>query len=131
MYVSGVLQAAALDVVTQPGVADAPARPPRTSCRPAGTCWSAACGEHAPQAHVEHVPTGGLNLWARLPDGTDVDRLARDCEAAGVIIAAGTEWFPAEPAGPYIRLNYAGPNPGAFPEGARILGQVLDRTAGR
>ena len=60
------------------------------------------------------MPTGGLNLWARLPDGTDVDQFVGDCEAAGVIIAAGTEWFPAEPAGPFIRLNFAGPNPGAF-----------------
>ena len=83
--------------------------------------------EYAPLAHVEHVPRGGLNLWARLPDGTDVGQLVRDCEAEGVIVAAGDEWFPAEPAGPYIRLNYAGPNPGAFQEGARILGRVLER----
>lgn len=83
--------------------------------------------EHAPHAHVEHVPKGGLNLWARLPDGTDLEQLTRDCEAAGVVIAAGTEWFPAEPTGPFIRLNYAGSNPGAFPDGARILGQALDR----
>ena len=94
-------------------------------------CWLSSLRELAPLAHVEHVPTGGLNLWARLPDGTDVDQFVGDCEAAGVIIAAGTEWFPAEPAGPFIRLNFAGPNPGAFREGARILGQVLERTAGR
>jgi DNA-binding transcriptional MocR family regulator len=72
----------------------------------------------------------GLNLWARLPDGTDVGQLARNCERAGVIIAAGTEWFPAEPTGPFIRLNYAGPNPGAFPEGTRIIGQELSRALG-
>jgi DNA-binding transcriptional MocR family regulator len=42
-----------------------------------------------------------------------------------VLIAAGNEWFPAEPAGPFIRLNYSGPNPGAFPDGARIIGQAM------
>ena len=61
----------------------------------------------------------------RLPDGTDVDGLGRDCESAGLIIAPGTEWFPAEPAGPFIRLNYSGPNPAAFPEAARILAEAL------
>jgi DNA-binding transcriptional MocR family regulator len=62
-----------------------------------------------------------------MPDGTDLARLARDCEDAGVVIAAGTEWFPAEPTGPYVRLNYSGPNPGAYPEGARIIGEALSR----
>jgi DNA-binding transcriptional MocR family regulator len=75
------------------------------------------------------VPPGGLNLWARLPDGTDLDQLAQDCERAGVLIAPGTEWFPAEPAGAFIRLNYSGPNPSAFAEGARVLGEALDRTS--
>ena len=130
MYVSGVLQAAALDVVTQPAW-QTHLRGLRHQLQARRDLLVSSLREHAPQAHVEHVPKGGLNLWARLPDGTDVDQLARDCEAAGVIIAAGTEWFPAEPAGPFIRLNYSGPNPGAFPEGARILGQVLDRTVGR
>jgi DNA-binding transcriptional MocR family regulator len=130
MYVSGVLQAAALDVVTQPAWLTH-LRGLRHQLLVRRDLLVSSLREYAPQAHVEHVPTGGLNLWARLPDGTDVHQLVRDCEAAGVIIAAGTDWFPAEPAGPYIRLNYAGPNPGAFREGARILGQVIDRTAGR
>ncbi|GAA4040481.1 hypothetical protein GCM10023063_27550 [Arthrobacter methylotrophus] len=81
------------------------------------------------QAHLSLIPKGGLNLWARLPDGTDLEKLSRDCESAGVIIAVGTEWFPAEPAGPFIRLNFAGPNPAAFAEGARILGQSLERNS--
>jgi DNA-binding transcriptional MocR family regulator len=130
MYVSGVLQAAALDVVTQPAWLTH-LRGLRHQLLVRRDLLVSSLREYAPQAHVEHVPTGGLNLWARLPDGTDVHQLVRDCEAAGVIIAAGTDWFPAEPAGPYIRLNYAGPNPGAFREGARILGQVIDRKAGR
>lgn len=130
MYVSGVLQAAALDVVTQPGW-QTHLRGLRLQLQSRRDLLVSSLREHAPLAHVEHVPRGGLNLWARLPDGTDVDQLVGDCEAAGVIIAAGTEWFPAEPAGPFIRLNFAGPNPGAFREGARILGQVLERTVGR
>lgn len=67
--------------------------------------------DHAPTAHLEAVPQGWLNLWVRLPDTTDLARLVRDCEAAGVITAPGNEWFPAEPTGS-LRLNYSGPNTG-------------------
>jgi DNA-binding transcriptional MocR family regulator len=129
MYVSGLLQAAALDVVTQPGW-QTHLKSLRHQLQSRRDLLLTSLLQHAPQAHVENVPKGGLNLWARLPDGTDVEQLARNCESAGVIIAAGTEWFPAEPAGPFIRLNYAGPNPGAFPEGTRILGRELSRTLG-
>ncbi|WP_454850389.1 aminotransferase-like domain-containing protein [Promicromonospora soli] len=129
MYVSGILQAVALDVVTQPAW--------RTHLRGLRQQLAArrdlllrALEEHVPTARVEAVPHGGLNLWVRLPDTTDVARLVRDCEAAGVVVAAGAEWFPAEPTGAYLRLNYAGPNPGAFPEGARVIGEMLARQAG-
>jgi DNA-binding transcriptional MocR family regulator len=124
MYVSGVLQTAALDVVTQPAWSSH-LRTLRRQLGERRDLLVTALREHAPQADLEQVPAGGLNLWLRLPDGTDVHRLARDCEAAGLIIAAGDEWFPAEPAGPFIRLNYAGPNPAAFPEAARLLGEII------
>jgi DNA-binding transcriptional MocR family regulator len=124
MYVSGLLQAVALDVVSQPGWG--------THLRGLGRQLAArrdllagALGEHVPAARLDSLPRGGLNLWVRLPDSTDLPRLVRDCETAGTVIAAGTEWFPAEPTGAYLRLNYAGPNPGAFPDGARTLGEAL------
>ncbi|WP_405108015.1 PLP-dependent aminotransferase family protein [Micromonospora sp. NBC_01405] len=124
MYVSGVLQAAALEVVTQPAW--------RTHLRGLRHQLAArrdllvgALREHVPDSHLDAVPHGGLNLWLRLPDDTDLMRLARDCEAAGVLVAAGGDWFPAEPTGRYLRLNYSGPNPGAFPDGARAIGQAL------
>lgn len=126
MYVSGLLQAVALDVVTSPGW-QSQLRSLRPQLRARRDLLLASFREHVPSAHIDRVPAGGLNLWARLPDETDLKRLVRDCEAAGVLIAAGTEWFPAEPVGKYLRLNYSGANPGAFPEGARILGDVLTR----
>ncbi|TFB99883.1 PLP-dependent aminotransferase family protein [Cryobacterium mannosilyticum] len=124
MYVSGILQAAALDVVTQPGW-QTHLRNLRPQLRARRDLLLTSLRAHAPDAQIATVPAGGLNLWARLPDATDLDRLVADCEAAGVMIAAGTSWFPAEPTGPFIRLNYSGPNPGAFADGARIIGQAL------
>jgi DNA-binding transcriptional MocR family regulator len=124
MYVSGMLQAVALDVVTQPAW--------RTHLRSLRHHLAArrdllvdALRDHAPTARPDAVPEGGLHLWVRLPDGTDLAGLVRDCEAAGVVVAPGDEWFPAEPTGAYLRLNYSGPNPGAFPDGARIIGRTL------
>ncbi|MFF8287861.1 PLP-dependent aminotransferase family protein [Streptomyces sp. NPDC016309] len=124
MYVSGILQAVALDVVTQPAW--------RTHLRGLRRQLAArrdllvgALAEHVPDARLETVPEGGLNLWVRLPDATDLPRLVRDCESAGVVVAPGGEWFPAEPTGAYLRLNYSGPHPGAFPEGARAIGRAL------
>lgn len=127
MYVSGLLQAAALDIVSQPGW--------RTHLRGLRRQLGArrdllldSLREHCPAAHVEFSPPGGLNLWVRLPDGTDVEQLARACELRGVIVAPGNEWFPAEPSGPYVRLNYSGPEPDRFPEAARVLAEALRST---
>ncbi len=125
MYVSGTLQAAALDVVTQPGW-QPHLRRTREALRDRRDLLLRCLREHAPQAHVEHVPAGGLNLWARLPDGTEVEQLADRCRAAGLMIAPGTEWFPAEPSGPYVRLNFSGPDPSAFGAGAQVLGRMLE-----
>ncbi|WZH51841.1 MAG: PLP-dependent aminotransferase family protein [Nocardioides alkalitolerans] len=124
MYVSGVLQAAALDVVTQPAWRTH-LRQLRGQLRSRRDLLVTSLRAHVPDAHLEQVPSGGLNLWVRLPDGTDVDRLARRCEADGLVIAAGREWFPAEPTGPYVRLNYAGPRPETFEEAMRVLGRNL------
>jgi len=128
MYVSGLLQAAALDVVTQPGW-QTHLRSLRQQLQARRDLLATSIREHVPQAHLDNLPRGGLNLWLRLPDTTDLPRLVRDCGDAGVISAAGTGWFPAEPAGAFIRLNYSGPNPGAYPEGARIIGEALARNS--
>ncbi len=124
MYVSGVLQAAALDVVTQPGWTTH-LRSMRQQLRARRDLLLDSVNAHAPQVHIEHLPVGGLNLWARLPDGTDVDHLVRDSETRGLLIAPGSEWFPAEPSGPHIRLNYSAEDPRRFAEAGEVLGNAL------
>lgn len=124
MYVSGALQAAALDVVTQPAWRTH-LRSLRQQLRSRRDLLIDALREHAPDAHLESIPAGGLNLWLRLPDDTDLVQFARECETRRVIVATGDSWFPAEPPGRYMRVNYSGPNPGAFPEAAEVIGRVL------
>ncbi|WP_433701369.1 PLP-dependent aminotransferase family protein [Nocardiopsis sp. CA-288880] len=130
LYVSGVLQAVALDVVTQPAWRTH-LRGLRHQLAARRDLLAGALREHVPAAHLEALPRGGLNLWVRLPDSTDLARLVADCEDLGVVVAPGDEWFPAEPTGPHLRLNYAGPDPGSFPEGVRALGRALARQAPR
>ncbi|MDJ0334877.1 PLP-dependent aminotransferase family protein [Salinibacterium sp. G-O1] len=125
MYVSGLLQASALDVVTQPAWRSH-LRGFQQQLRARRDLLVTSLRENAPGAHIDRLPVGGLNLWVRLPEGTDVGRIVADCELRGLIIAPGTEWFPAEPSGPFIRLNYSSENPERFPAAARILGEALD-----
>lgn len=124
MYVSGLLQQAALEVLTDPGW-QTHLRRLRGQLRERRALLVDSLIEHAPRLRVDHVPRGGLHLWARLPDNTDTDRLVRDCEARGVYVASGHEWFPAEPSGPYLRLNFTGPNPNGFPAAARTIAATL------
>lgn len=127
MYVSGLLQAAALDILTQPAW-QTHLRSLRAQLKDRRDLLYACLQEHAPALHIDRLPTGGLNLWVRLPDATDPEQFAHDAQRSGVFVAPGTDWFPAEPAGPFIRLSFAGPNPSTFAEAAHILGK-LSRTS--
>lgn len=126
MYVSGMLQAVAVDVVTQPAWRTH-LRNLRSQLAGRRDLMVSALREYAPLAHLEAVPAGGLNLWVRLPDTTNLSRFVRDCETAGVRVAPGSEWFPAEQTGAYIRLNYSGPNAGSFTKAVQIVGHTLER----
>ncbi|GAB3848119.1 PLP-dependent aminotransferase family protein [Nesterenkonia populi] len=128
IYVSGVLQAAALDVVTQPawrthlrGVAQ--------QLRSRRTMLLQALQAHAPQVEVAHVPRGAFHLWVRLPDGVAAEPFAQQLAAAGVGVVPGDELFPAEPTGAHLRLTYAGPAPEKYEEAAQIIGHLLTRWA--
>ena len=93
MYVSSLLQAGGPRCRHPPGVAHAPAQPARAAPGAARSPGE-LLREHAPQADIRLVPTGGFDLWVRLQDGTDVDRLADECERDGLVIAPGANGSP-------------------------------------
>lgn len=124
MYVSGVLQLAALEVVTHPGWRTH-LRGMQRELRARRDLLVAELRARAPQAEIAHLPSGGLNLWIQLPPETDVGRLVPDCERAGLAVADGTEWFPAEPPAPYVRISFSAADPSGFADAARILGAQL------
>lgn len=129
MYVSPLLQAAALDVVSQPAWRRHLARV-SGQLRARRDLLVDAVRTHLPDAAPSTPPGGGLNLWVRLPDATDVHRLVVDCERAGVMVASGDRLFPAEPTGRFIRLSFAGPDPASFGVAVRTIADCLHQQCG-
>ncbi|HWJ65251.1 MAG TPA: PLP-dependent aminotransferase family protein [Nocardioides sp.] len=128
MYVSGLLQQAALEVVSDPGWRSH-LRRLRHQLRERRDLLVDAVRTHAPALDLAAVPAGGLHLWAALPAGTDVARLVRDCAADGVWVSGGDEWFPAEPSGPFLRLTFTGPEPAGYPDAARVVARAVEAQA--
>lgn len=124
MYVSPLLQAAALDVLNTPAWRHHQRALPEQLAHRRDLLVTAV-RDHLPEAVLDRVPHGGLNLWVRLPDATDLGRLVSDCEARSVMIASGDDLFPAEPTGRFLRLNFAGPEPGRYGAALEVVGAML------
>ena len=54
---------------------------------------------------VPFVPTGGMFLWARLPNGLDAADISRRALARGVVLAPGNVFSLSQGAGDYLRFN--------------------------
>ncbi len=128
LYVSGVLQAAALEVVSAPSRA-AHLRSAHAQLRARRDDLARLVVDLLPEGTLTRVPRGGLNLWLRLPEDTAAVELAERCALAGLLVSPGDEWFPTEPTGPFLRLNYSGPHPARFEEAVRLLAGQLERRA--
>ena len=53
------------------------------------------------------VPTAGIFLWCKLPDGIQAAELSKLCLKQGVILAPGNSFSQAENAGQFMRFNVA------------------------
>ncbi|QHN35539.1 aminotransferase-like domain-containing protein [Gordonia pseudamarae] len=124
MYVSPILQAATLDVVLSPAWRTH-RRHLTEALRIRRDLLMDCLHDHVPELTVDRPPRGGLNIWARLPYQVDAGALVRECERHAVVIAAGDEWFPSEPSGPFVRLNFAAPDPARLPDATRVIGTAL------
>ncbi|QNQ90942.1 aminotransferase class I/II-fold pyridoxal phosphate-dependent enzyme [Corynebacterium poyangense] len=124
LYVSGLLQQVAADVVMN-SAWKTHLRHLRSQLAQRRDLLIAALSPLAPALSLVHIPAGGLNLWLRLAEGIDEQDLASRCSSRGTYIAAGQQWFPSDPPGQFIRLNYSSPAPSRFHEGAATMGEVL------
>lgn len=74
-------------------------------------------------------PEGGLYLWCRLPDGMSQSRLLAKSAENGVAFVPGNTFYPGNPSGNFVRLNFTYPDPRQIREGvrrfARAYGEIL------
>jgi DNA-binding transcriptional MocR family regulator len=124
LFVSAPLQHAALDLVSSPGW-QRHLRALNAGLRERRDALTGALAEHFGAGAVWRVPTGGLHLWLRLPDGTDEAGLVAAAARAGVIVSGCGPSFAAEPTGPHLRLTFGGAPPEVLVEGAGRLAALL------
>ncbi|HEU5079382.1 MAG TPA: PLP-dependent aminotransferase family protein [Opitutaceae bacterium] len=76
------------------------------------------------------LPTGGLYLWLRAPEGIDTGlegEFCRACIANGVVYVPGELCFGDEPSRNFVRLSYGVLGEAALQEAGRRFGQVAQR----
>ncbi|WP_112228613.1 aminotransferase-like domain-containing protein [Lentzea atacamensis] len=119
LYVAGPLQDAAIDFVTSP-VWRRHLRMLQLSLRSRRDALAHAIREHLPELEVARS-SGGLHLWAKLPDDFDDLELTAAAAARDVVVFPGRPWFAAEPRGSFLRLTYGGAPEHVLAEGVRRL----------
>jgi DNA-binding transcriptional MocR family regulator len=124
LFVSAPLQHAALDLVSSPGWRRH-LKALRAGLRERRDVLTGAVERSFGQGALARVPTGGLHLWLRLPDGTDEAALIAAAARDGVIVSGGGPSFAAEPTGPRLRLTFGGAPPDVLVEGAGRLAALL------
>ncbi len=109
-FVPGILQETALQLVSAPSWP----RHLRMLCRALRTrrdAMAAALRRHLGPECLPNLPAGGLHLWCALPDGVSDIEVEQRAAARGILVSAGRHWYPAEPAGPFLRLSFAAAEP--------------------
>ena len=71
------------------------------------------------------IPTGGIHLWVRLPDGSDTTAFTSAAQAAGVLIGDGKHYYVDEPPAPYVRLTYSAASIPQIQAGVRRIATLL------
>lgn len=122
-FLSGPVQETALQVLTSRAW-PRHVQHLRASLRERRDVMLSALAREVPHLRVTGVPTGGFNLWLRLPDSADDLAFVAEAARLGVQVSAGRTSFPAESDGSYVRLSYAACPPQLIEEGVARLKSV-------
>jgi DNA-binding transcriptional MocR family regulator len=90
-----------------------------------------AITELTPELEVDHVPQGGLHLWARLPGSVDDRERAAVARRAGVVVGAGADYHLTRPATSHLRLSFGAADATGLRSGVRVLADCLGGPPGR
>ncbi|MEV7993874.1 PLP-dependent aminotransferase family protein [Streptomyces sp. NPDC086077] len=125
-FVPRPLQEAALELVGSPAW-PRHLRAVSTELKARRDAMTAALALHVPELVLPHIPSGGYQLWLRLPDGTDESAFTAAALRAGVALAPGRPYFSAEPPASHVRLSFAAvAGVGEVTEGVRRLRAACD-----
>ncbi len=92
----------------------------------------AALRQHLSPLATWTSPTGGMFLWARLPEGVQVERVFQRALAAKVAFVSGEPFFADAAPAPFMRLNFSHRLEAVIAEGVRRLADVVrTEVAGR
>jgi DNA-binding transcriptional MocR family regulator len=87
----------------------------------------AALGERMPAGSTWTRPSGGLFVWAGLPDGLDAKAMMPRAIAARVAYVPGTGFYADGSGAGHMRLNFSFPPPDRIREGVRRLAGVMEQ----
>ncbi len=125
LFVSRLAQETALELVGSPGwprhIVEV-GRQLRERC----VVVVEALAEHVPAVAVPHRPSGGMHLWATLPEGADEGRVIEAARHHGVLVGPGRSFFATEPPSRHLRVSFgAAANHDELRESVRRLGSAL------
>ncbi len=123
-FISGPIQETALELVTSPAW-PRHLKVLRVDLRARRDVLVSALHAEFGPASLPLIPAGGLHLWTRLPDHISDTDVATRAHAAGVVVSAGRQWFPAEATGVFLRLSFATAAPDAIPGAVATLARLV------
>jgi len=84
-----------------------------------------ACDRHLPEGSQFTRPSGGMNLWVRLPHPLDASALLRAAEEQGVSYLPGRHFAVGRQEPGSLRLSFAGLEASRIEAGISILGALF------
>jgi DNA-binding transcriptional MocR family regulator len=86
---------------------------------------SEALRKHLPESLVWHLPTCGVVLWVKLPNGLDPERVSEEAQRLGVLVSPSPQFAVGARPEPAIRLIFSAEPEERLIEGARRLGKAV------
>lgn len=70
------------------------------------------------------IPTGGLFLWVKLPDGLPMQQICSEAATQKIMVTPGSSFFPNQQGYPAMRLNFSQPLE-SIDRSIEILGRLI------
>ena len=85
-----------------------------------------ACEKHLPAGSEYSRPSGGMNLWVRLPEPLDASQLLAHADREHVAYLPGAHFAVSRPQPTSLRLSFGSLTPDAIQAGIATLGRVFN-----